>query len=68
MEMIKYFWYGELGFSDDFATYEECEQDAMSAVEQYHLECGIYCYDANKFPNGDMDIDDCTYVGYVSEC
>lgn len=61
----KYFWYSEnYGISDDFDSKEECEKDAHKNYEENHYEYGIYCYDANEFPNGDISIDDCDYLGY----
>lgn len=65
--MVKYLWYcTELGVSDDFNTFRECENDAISQCSQYGCELSIYSYDAEEFPNGNMDIDDCNYIGYIS--
>lgn len=65
--MYKYFWYSvDFGVSDDFQTEEECTKDAHMQNKEYPSEYGIYAYDANECPNGDVDIDDCKYIGYVS--
>lgn len=62
----KYLWYSEdYGLSDDFNTEEECTQDAHTQNKEYPSEYSIYVYDANKFPNGDVSVDDCTYIGCV---
>lgn len=65
--MSKYLWYcPELGISDDFDTFKECKADAMAQCEEYGCELSIYYYDADKFPNGDVEMDDCKYLGYIS--
>ena len=62
----KYLWYSvDIGLSDDFDTKEECVKDAHMMNAKYPSEYAIYTYDAKEFPNGDVDIDDCAYIGYV---
>lgn len=65
---IKYLWYcvGD-GLSDDFDTEEECILDAYKENIKYPSEYGIYCYNSLEFPNGDVDIDDCNYLGFVGQ-
>lgn len=65
--MFKYLWYcPELGISDDFDTFDECEADAMAQCEEYGRELSMYSYNANEFPNGVVEVDDCNYLGYIS--
>lgn len=63
---IKYLWYStEVGLSDDFDTEEECVSDAHRENIDYPSEYGIYSYNSLEFPYGDIDIDDCSYLGFV---
>ena len=64
----KYLWYSvKVGISDDFNTEEECINDAHMMNKKYPSEYGIYTYNASEFPDGNVDIDDCTYIGYVGD-
>ena len=62
----KYLWYSvNVGISDDFNTEEECVNDAHMMNKKHPSEYGIYTYNASEFPDGNVGIDDCTYIGYV---
>ena len=62
----KYLWHSvDVGISDDFNTEEECINDAHMMNKKYPSEYGIYTYNASEFPDGNVGIDDCTYIGYV---
>ena len=64
----KYLWYSpDYGLSDDFNSEEECTQDAVRMNKEYPSEYGIYSYDANQFPDGNVEQDDCEYIGFVGE-
>ena len=65
MEDWKYFWHTDTNVSDDFNTEEECVINAKKMSKRYPNEYSIYCYDANKYPNGDFDLEDCQYVGHI---
>lgn len=65
-QCIKYLWYSsDVGLSDDFDTEEECVADAYKTVKEYPSEYDIYCYDSSEHPNGDVNCDDCRYLGYI---
>lgn len=65
-QKFKYLWYSAtMGPSDDFDTEEECILDAYKENIENPSEYGIYSYDSLKYPNGDIDIDDCNYLRYV---
>ena len=67
-QMLKYLWYSAtMGLSDDFDTEEECILAAYKKNIEYPSEYGIYSYDSLKYPNGDIDIDDCNYHGFVGK-
>lgn len=64
--MTKYLWYSvDLGLSDDFNTQTECENDAKAQAEEYNCEVGIYAYESEEHPNGEVEIDDCAYISFI---
>lgn len=65
---IKYLWHcAGGGLSDDFDTEENCIFDAYNENIEYPSEYGIYCYNSLEFPDGNVDIDDCNYLGFVGK-
>ena len=65
---IKYLWYSaEVGLSDDFGTEEDCISDAYRENLEYPSEYGIYSYNSLEFPDGNVDIDDCNYIGVINK-
>lgn len=60
---MKYLWYCcEIGeISNDFDTIDECIADAEMNYDEIPAEYGIYSYDEEMFPDGDVTIDDCNY-------
>lgn len=65
---IKYLWYcAEGGLSNDFESEEECISDAYRENKEYPSEYGIYCYNSLEYPDGNVDMDDCNYLGLVGK-
>lgn len=67
--MKKYFWYSaEIGEqSDDFENLEQCKRAAEEVVRDFpQAEVCVYSYDSEEFPDGNVEIDECSYLGYFS--
>ncbi len=64
---IRYLWYSiDVGLSNDFDTEEVCIADACKNNMEYPSEYGIYSYNSQKYPDGNIDIDDCDYLGFIN--